>query len=239
MNRLIPFFTIALLVIVSTSAFPSIHAFSQTNPTEKNTLNVKLETDPENPQPGETTKLKIEFINPQTGQTQQHVDYIVSVENNGNAIFGPIHLTHTSQGSVSIPVKLENGKNTILIDIEGVLFQPISAEVATFDVAIGRPTTDESKNTSSEQKIPDWIKTNAGWWAQNQIDNTTFVSGIQYLIKQGIISVSPSSTSSDHVTKDIPQWIKNNADWWSQGLISNDDFLKGITFLVDNGIITV
>jgi len=238
MKKFILLFSTVLFLIVSISFFPSSSAFSQTNPTEKNTLNVKLETDPENPQSGDTTKLKIEFINPQTGQTQQHVDYIVSVQNNGNYLFGPIPLTHTSQGSVSIPTPLGNGKNTILIDIEGILFQPISKEVASFELIIGS-TSVEPTNSPSEQKIPDWIKTNAGWWAQNQIDDTTFVSGIQYLIKQGIISVSPSSTTPENTSKDIPKWIKNNADWWSQGLISNDDFLKGITFLVDNGIITV
>ena len=237
MKKLIPCFAIVLFLIVS--VFPNSYAFSQTNPTEKNTLNVKLETDPQNPQPGDTTKLKIEFINPQTGQTQQHVDYTVSVENNGNYLFGPIQLTHTSQGSVTIPSLLENGKNIVQVDVEGILFQPISKEVASFEIMIGSQTADEPKNAPSEQKIPEWIKTNAGWWAQNKIDDNTFVSGIQYLIKQGIISVSPSSTTSENTSKDIPKWIKNNADWWSQGLISNDDFLKGITFLVDNGIITV
>ena len=66
-----------------------------------------------------------------------------------------------------------------------------------------------------------------------------FISGIQFLIKQGIITVSSSSTNSNNAAQDIPKWIKNNADWWSQGLISNSDFLKGIEFLVSNGIIVV
>ena len=37
--------------------------------------------------------------------------------------------------------------------------------------------------------VPDWIKNNAGWWADGQIDDNSFVSGIQYLIKVGIIIV--------------------------------------------------
>ncbi len=37
--------------------------------------------------------------------------------------------------------------------------------------------------------VPDWIKNNAGWWANGAIDDNTFVSGIQYLIKNGIIVV--------------------------------------------------
>lgn len=241
-------------MIASVSVLPNISAFSEKNPTEKNTLNVKLDTDPADPTHGEITKLKIEFINPQTDQIQQHVDYTISVENNGNAIFGPIPLTHTSQGSVTIPVTLENGKNTIQINIEGILFQPISPEKVTFDVMIGdftqsdvgndnkinqNSTTDNSQNASMNQQIPEWIKSNAGWWAKDQIDDATFISGIQFLIKQGIISVSSQSANSNESAHGIPQWIKNNADWWSQGLISNDDFLKGIEYLVSNGIIVV
>lgn len=162
-------------MIISTSVLPSIHAYSQTNPTEKNTLNVKLDTDPENPQPGKIIKLKIEFINPQTSTTQQHVDYTISIENNGNEMFGHIPLTHTSQGSVIILVTLQNGKNNVQINIEGILFQLISTESVAFDVFVGEPSVqsdvnnnknensinDTSQNTSMGQKIPDWIKSNA------------------------------------------------------------------------------
>ena len=37
--------------------------------------------------------------------------------------------------------------------------------------------------------IPDWIKNNAGWWADGTIDDGTFVNAIQYLIKEGLIQV--------------------------------------------------
>ena len=43
---------------------------------------------------------------------------------------------------------------------------------------------------SIEASIPVWVKNNAGWWAEGQIDDETFVSGIQYLIKVGVIKVS-------------------------------------------------
>ena len=39
------------------------------------------------------------------------------------------------------------------------------------------------------ENVPEWIKNNAGWWADGQIDDNSFVSGIQYLIKVGIIIV--------------------------------------------------
>ena len=37
--------------------------------------------------------------------------------------------------------------------------------------------------------IPDWIKNNAGWWATDQIDDSAFLKGIQYLVQNGIIVV--------------------------------------------------
>ncbi|MEK6929562.1 MAG: M57 family metalloprotease, partial [Thermoproteota archaeon] len=41
-----------------------------------------------------------------------------------------------------------------------------------------------------DDKIPDWIRTNASWWAENTINDQEFVSGIQYMIEKGIIIVN-------------------------------------------------
>jgi len=89
-------------------------------------------------------------------------------------------------------------------------------------------------------QIPDWIRNNAQWWAQGAIGDSDFVSGIQFLIKEGIMQISETAqgTTGDD-SKEIPAWIKNNADWWAQGLISDDDFVKGIQYLVEQGIIRV
>ena len=38
------------------------------------------------------------------------------------------------------------------------------------------------------QLVPEWIKNNAGWWADGSIDDETFVQGIEYLVKNGIIT---------------------------------------------------
>ena len=47
--------------------------------------------------------------------------------------------------------------------------------------------------TTPVQKIPDWIKNNAGWWADGAIDDDSFVQGIQFLIKEGIMKIPQSS----------------------------------------------
>ena len=47
-----------------------------------------------------------------------------------------------------------------------------------------------STTAAQDSEIPAWIKNNAGWWAEGQIDDSSFLQGIQYLVKEGIIKVS-------------------------------------------------
>ena len=88
--------------------------------------------------------------------------------------------------------------------------------------------------------IPNWIKNNAGWWADGQIDDDAFVSGIQYLIKEKILQITHAKNDSVSETRvPIPNWIKNNAGWWADGQIDDDAFVSGIKYLVDNGIVRI
>ena len=89
-----------------------------------------------------------------------------------------------------------------------------------------------------ERTIPYWVKNNAGWWAEDKISDDDFVTGIEYLIKEKIISIS-SQNNKENSSGVIPSWIKNNAGWWSAGQISDEDFLSGIKYLIENSIIKV
>jgi hypothetical protein len=91
----------------------------------------------------------------------------------------------------------------------------------------------------SETSIPAWIKNNAGWWATDQIDDSSFLKGIQYLIKEGIIIIPPTEATESTGSQEVPAWIKNNAGWWATDQISDLSFLQGIQYLVQNGIIVV
>ena len=86
--------------------------------------------------------------------------------------------------------------------------------------------------------IPQWIKNNAGWWADGSIDDTSFVQGIQYMIQKGIMKIPKVTNTSDAENKEIPKWIKNNAGWWADGQITDSDFVSGIEYLVNHKIIT-
>jgi hypothetical protein len=92
--------------------------------------------------------------------------------------------------------------------------------------------------SNPEIKIPDWIKNNANWWSKDLIGDTEFVSGIQYLIKEGIMTI-PETPSIQPTGEDIPGWIKNNAGWWAEGLIQDTEFVSGIQYLISNGIMHV
>ncbi len=84
-----------------------------------------------------------------------------------------------------------------------------------------------------------WIKNNAEWWADDLIDDSAFLQGIQYLIKEGIMVVPPTETSESPESQQVPAWIKNNAGWWADGQIDDNSFVSGIQYLIKNGIIIV
>jgi len=62
-----------------------------------------------------------------------------------------------------------------------------------------------------ERTIPYWVKNNAGWWAEDKISDSDFIAGIEYLIKNKIISIS-SQNNKENSSDVIPSWIKNNED---------------------------
>ena len=92
--------------------------------------------------------------------------------------------------------------------------------------------------SASAESVPDWVKSNAGWWADGTISESEFVSGIQFLIKEGIMVVPPTTVSAQQ-SEGIPDWLKNTASWWSQDAISDAEFVSGIQHLITVGIVTV
>jgi len=92
--------------------------------------------------------------------------------------------------------------------------------------------------TADASSVPGWVKNNAVWWGDGSISDSDFLSGIQYLLEEGIISV-PSTTRSASTSDIIPDWVKNNAKWWGENKISENDFLNGIQYLIKMGIMQV
>jgi hypothetical protein len=87
--------------------------------------------------------------------------------------------------------------------------------------------------------MPDWIRNNAGWWATGSIPDSTFVTGIEFMLENNIIVISNIPSSENIPNDKIPQWIRNNADWWSQEKISDDEFVNSLKYLIQEGIIVI
>ena len=98
---------------------------------------------------------------------------------------------------------------------------------------------EQDAEETPKKQVPLWVKNNAKWWAEGQVDDDTFTQGIGFLIKEKIIGIPELPEQASVAEENVPDWIKNNAKWWAEGMISEDDFIRGIKFLVEKGIIQV
>jgi len=127
----------------------------------------------------------------------------------------------------------------VLVYGTGLDYDPTYSGIGSALIEIG-PGAPNSTTTPAPEKapIPDWIKNNAEWWADDQIDDNSFVQGIQFLIKEDILKIPPT-TQGAAGSNEIPAWIKNNAGWWAEGAIDDDSFIQGIQFLIKEGIMRI
>ena len=115
----------------------------------------------------------------------------------------------------------------------------------TFFSLIGSSVLIPNSLAQEDTQIPDWIKNVAGWWANGEISENEFLTGIEYLINNNIILLDfiPCSLNTESQTissaKLVPDWVKNNAKWWSEDLIEDADFVNGIEYLIKKQIIGI
>jgi hypothetical protein len=243
---------LGVLAIVTIMVIPA-YADQVVKPTSGGTIDVGFATDPANPTPGGSTNLLISFINKSTHAVQQHIDYKIAVMEGSNQICGT-SILHTAEGSITYPCQLPDAATyQVVVEVDGILFQPIPPETATFTVNLGGGSTSSTNSTSNTSSttpaqsngtqntvIPSWIKNNAKWWSQGQLPDDQFIKGLQYMIQHGIMQIpAQPAGSTTSGTPPIPAWIKTNAGWWANGQISDGDFVKGIQWLISNGIIVV
>ncbi|MGY5146935.1 MAG: peptidase [Candidatus Nitrosopumilus sp. bin_7KS] len=151
-------------------------------------------------------------------------------------------------------ILVESSKTTLILEENSEKFGMYSAKYTPTEIGI--PTVQLSgviKNIEFEltskiekieegsgpNEIPEWIKNNAEWWAEGSIDDDSFIQGIQYLIKEGILQIPPTESNTSSGPNEIPEWIKNNAEWWAEGSIDDDSFIQGMQYLVNRGIIQI
>jgi hypothetical protein len=143
-----------------------------------------------------------------------------------------------------VPIKEEAGlvRYAIFVHGTGPEQEEPDASMSGFtvvEIQIDENPLLEKQSDTVSPKIPEWIKSNAGWWANGEIDDATFVQGIQFLIKEDILKIPPTNSGPGSDGDEIPQWIKSNAGWWANGEIDDATFVQGIQFLIKEGILQI
>jgi hypothetical protein len=138
----------------------------------------------------------------------------------------------------------DDTKFTILVEnkrdsFDETFYITDSSIIREYGTGTGYTSEQQGMTYEKQSKVPEWVKNNAKWWSDSQVDDTTFSQGIGYLIKENIIEIDNLPSSSGDSDQSVPEWVKNNAKWWADGMISEDEFLRGITYMVENGIVKV
>ena len=192
---------------------------------------------------GEKTPFTFSFFDVNNNPTEDILFAYSITNSSGKEIWSNVGTAETYIGiltpngiateSIIIPSDGEFQLKLILTGQNSKNFEKFLASVSDFSIL--------SQSIMHEEKIipiPTWIKNNAKWWSDGQIDDNSFIEGIQFLIQEGLMKIQ--ITEENMVNQNnISDWVRNNAGWWSDDLISERDFVKGIEFLVSQGIIKV
>jgi len=140
-----------------------------------------------------------------------------------------------------------NEKFIVTLNDEPVNFIQSVDEMGFWHVAynVGPTSQDVVKISGFEKglppelpKIPQWIKLSGEWWVTDQISDSEFLEGVDFLFEKEIIFV-PSREVISQTNWKIPSWYKTPVGWWTEDKISDDDLLYAIENLVERGIIII
>ena len=159
---------------------PSGDNLPLTTMTENAQFKLRLSWEPQNIQSGSIAVFFFEVFDAFLIDRQVSVNYDLSILDDDNLIFQTSGVSNDS-GHDMIEFDVPD-------DITGVItlqFENLNGSDpadAFIPVIVDRVGVEQTS-------IPAWIKNNAGWWATDQIDDSAFVQGIQYLVQNGIIVI--------------------------------------------------
>jgi len=227
------------------SIMPSADNLPLTTMTENAQFKLNLSWEPQSIKSGSSTAFYYEILDAFYTDRQVSVNHDLSIFHDGEKI-GQANIVSASIGFSKIEFDVPDYVSGVMtLQFENLNGSDLAD--AIFPVVVNRINIDETS-------IPVWIKNNAGWWATDQIDDSSFLQGIQYLIQEGIMIIPTTETSESSDDSDaipdagqraqefdqhVPAWIKNNAGWWATDQIDDSSFLQGIQYLVQKGIIVV
>ncbi|MFQ5476681.1 MAG: peptidase [Nitrosopumilus sp.] len=200
--------------------------------TENGQFRILVSWEPENLKSNSNAKIIFDVTDTFLKNRPVATNYELSVTQNDRIIF--------EQSGVSSDSKDKHNSVEFMIpqDITGIVHLNFNNLDNNNLAKTTIPIVINSVTNQNKISIPDWIRNNALWWSEEEIDDETFVNGLEYLIKNKII-VIPQTQQEISESQDIPSWIRNNAGWWANGEIDDETFVDGLEFLIQNGIIRV
>ena len=125
-------------------------------------------------------------------------DLRISIFDSKNSFMGtqktPVNDDATFSHTILLDDEFSEGKYTVKSQY-GSSKAPV--EIISFEINSDSQTQinpssmdlEAAPTDTSAQSIPDWVKNNAGWWAAGDIDDNSFVQGIQFMIKEGLMKI--------------------------------------------------
>ena len=128
--------------------------------------------------PGEKVKFIYTFRDTTDLGPVRDSDYTITILQNGQTIFSEDRFAKIGADFTDFTFSEEQTGLTV------VRFSNISGsgQQTEFAFVVGGQT--------KEVSVPEWVKNNAGWWADGQIPDSAFIDGIEFLIKDGIININ-------------------------------------------------
>ena len=188
---------------------------------------------------GEYTVIRYDILDTFLKDKPISVPYELKIFHDDEEIFSKSNVSSDNKPDEGRPSNKNDFEWNIPSDVSGLIILKFKnldgSKVANVEFPL---IVDREPSSQTDYQIPNWVKNNAGWWANGQIPDSAFIQGIEFLIKEEIIVVPIFETES-MTESSVPEWIKVNAGWWANGEIDDKTFATGIEFLVKIGLIVV
>ena len=188
---------------------------------------------------GEYTVIRYDILDTFLKDKPIAVPYELKIFHGDEKIFSKSNVSSDNEPDEGRPSNKNDFEWNIPSDVSGLIilkFENLDgSKIANVEFPL---IIDRKSPIQSDYQIPNWVKNNAGWWADGQIPDSAFIDGIEFLIKEEIIVVPILETKS-MAESSVPTWIKTNAGWWADGQIDDKTFATGIEFLIKMGLIVV
>ena len=188
---------------------------------------------------GHEAEIRYKFFDVFLKDRPVEVGYDLRVERGGAVLFSASGVSGGGAGgfdSARFPVPA-GAPGVIHVSFENLGGNPLAS--ARLPVVVDRADAGDPAG-----RIPGWVRSSAGWWADGVISDGEFVGGIGFLIGEGVVVVDGAEAAADPAARagggpppGIPGWVRSSAGWWADGVISDGEFVSGIEFLIASGVI--